>query len=107
MIRAKIFSSGGVLFGFELSGHSGYAEFGSDIICASVSSCAYMVANTVTDVYHIDAEIEVEDGFLSLTVPLSKAKELQKLFEGFSLHLNALAEEHREYLKVQNEIIHN
>ncbi len=105
MILAKVFSSGKKLVGFEISGHSGYANEGSDIICAAVSSCAYMVVNTVTDIYHIGADIELHDGFLKFLVPSSKAEELQKLFSGFELHLKALAEEYKSFLKVESKII--
>ena len=38
------------LTGFDISGHAMFAESGSDIVCASVSSAAYMAANTVTAV---------------------------------------------------------
>ena len=48
--------------GFEMSGHSGYGEEGSDIICSAVSSCAYMTANTLTEILGLNPEIEVEDG---------------------------------------------
>ncbi len=107
MILAKFLSTEDkTIFGFEINGHSGYAETGSDIVCASISSCAYMVANTVTDVYHIDAEIETQNGFLRFLVPIAKANELQPLFEGFRLHLNELSKDYRKYLKVKNEIIH-
>ncbi len=107
MILAKFLSTEDeTIFGFEISGHSRYRATGKDIVCASVSSCAYMVANTVTDVYHIEAEIEDEIGFMSLTVPISKAKTLEPLFEGFKLHLSELAKEYGKYLKVENEIIH-
>ena len=108
MILAKFYSSKSELVGFSVSGHSGYADSGNDIVCASVSSCAYMVANTVTDVFHIDAEIEVEpeSGFLSLFVPLSKAKEPAPLFEGFLLHLKELEKDYGKYLKVENVILH-
>ena len=107
MIFAKFLSTEDkTIFGFEISGHSGYADIGSDIVCASVSSCAYMVANTVTEIYHVAAQIENEDGFLSLTVPISKSGELQPLFEGFRLHLNELSKEYKKYLKAKTEIIH-
>lgn len=106
MILAKVFSSGKTIVGFELSGHSGYAEEGSDIVCACVSSCAYMVVNTVTEIYHINADIELHDGFLKFLVPVSGAGELQKLFSGFELHLKALTEDYGSFLKVENEIIH-
>ena len=50
MIRATFYKKGNKSCGFEISGHSGYAEQGSDIICASVSSAAYMAVNTVTEI---------------------------------------------------------
>lgn len=42
MIKAKFFKDNqGNLSGFDISGHAGYAEEGSDIICAAVSAIAY------------------------------------------------------------------
>lgn len=102
MILAKFFSLENKIVGFEISGHSGYAEQGSDIICASVSSCAYMVANTVTEIYRVEAEVEDDEGFLSLSVPASQAERLESLFKGFRLHLSALAKDYRGYLRVKN-----
>ena len=52
----------GDLLGFHVYGHSGYAEAGEDIVCAAISSAVYMVINTITDIMHIDADVEVEDG---------------------------------------------
>ena len=36
--------------GFCISGHAGAGSAGRDIVCAAVSSAAYMAANTLTDV---------------------------------------------------------
>jgi len=38
MIKIKIFEKGNIIYGIECSGHSGYAESGSDIVCSAVSS---------------------------------------------------------------------
>lgn len=51
----------GDLIGFRISGHSGFAESGSDIVCASISSAAYMAANTITDIINISAEVDVDE----------------------------------------------
>ena len=48
MIEAIFTVTDKVIQGFEISGHSDYSEEGSDIICAAVSSAAYMTANTLT-----------------------------------------------------------
>ena len=37
---------GGVL-GFSMEGHAEYGEAGEDIVCAAVSSAAYLAANTM------------------------------------------------------------
>ena len=55
----------GELVGFWIQGHSGYAEEGSDIVCAAVSSAAYMTANTILEVLGISADVTAEDGDMS------------------------------------------
>ncbi|MBR2315677.1 MAG: ribosomal-processing cysteine protease Prp [Clostridia bacterium] len=83
--------------GFEVDGHSGYAEEGSDIICASVSSAAYMTANTLTEIIGVKADIEVEDGYMHLV--LSEENETaKKLIEGFALHIGQLSEQYPDYV---------
>ena len=49
MIEVEFFREpDGTLTGYTFSGHSDYAEQGSDIVCAAVSSAAYMAANTIS-----------------------------------------------------------
>ena len=51
MLSAKFFVlESGTIVGFEILGHSGYAESGKDIVCSAVSSAAYMTENNITDV---------------------------------------------------------
>lgn len=44
-----------------ISGHSGYAEAGSDIICAAVSSMLMLTLNTVTERYGLKADILADE----------------------------------------------
>ncbi|MEE1320013.1 MAG: ribosomal-processing cysteine protease Prp [Acutalibacteraceae bacterium] len=97
MIKATFYKKEGILKGFEISGHSGYAEEGSDIICASVSSAAYMTVNTVTDVIGEYGEAEVDEGYLRFICESDKT-EVQAVMKGFLLHVNALADEYNEYI---------
>ena len=75
--------------GFEISGHSDYAEEGSDIVCAAVSSAALMTANTITEVQSLQADITENDGFLSLNLSQGDAKTAEVILNGLLLHLNA------------------
>ena len=99
MIDADFFKNGDELCGFEIKGHSGYGEQGTDIICASVSSAAFMTANTITDILFIDADISLnDDGFFKFVI--SPCKEAQPVLRGFELHLKALSQDYPENIKV-------
>ena len=103
MICAEFFSShGGSLLGFHITGHSGYAEAGSDIICAFVSSAAYMAANTVTDVINADAQAFDNEGEMLLKVKEKDAERCKDVLEGLRLHLMNTQEQYPEFLKVTN-----
>lgn len=63
MITAKFVYSGDIITGFSVSGHSGSAEIGKDIICSAVSSVSYMTVNTLTEIMLLNPEIIEKDGF--------------------------------------------
>lgn len=102
MIRAEFFTRGGTLCGFRIGGHSMAAESGSDIVCAAVSSAAYLTANTVTDVIGADAEASVqESGTMVLKVSLKDAGACLQVLEGFRRHMEALREQYPENITVK------
>ena len=70
MIRVDFFTAkDGGLNGFQIKGHSGSAASGEDIVCAAVSSAAYLTANTITEILHADASVFVDDGEMALRLP--------------------------------------
>lgn len=101
MIQAELFvKSDGRILGFRLSGHAGMAEYGSDTLCAFVSSAAYMTVNTITDVIHADADVQADNGYMYVRVSDKDARKCSVLLAGFKLHLLAAEEQYPEYLKV-------
>ena len=99
MVRFKFVRSGKTNIGFVCSGHAGFAESGQDIVCAAVSSAAYLTANTITDVIGAKAEVEVKDGYMS--VILTEADEQSvNLLNGLEAHIRALAEDYPRSIKV-------
>ena len=105
MTEIRFYSFKGTETGFEIEGHSGYAQSGEDIVCAAISSCAYMVANTATEIMKLDAEIEVEDGFMSFLLSQESAKKAADLISGFELHVKALEEQYPSFIAVSKENI--
>ncbi len=101
MITAEFFRSReGFLKGFHITGHSGMAEYGEDVLCAFVSSAAYMTSNTVTDVICADAHAEVGDGDMLLTVTEKDISECQIILEGLRLHLEETEKQYPDNLKL-------
>lgn len=101
MIRAEfLVTQQGVLTGFHLRGHAGYAGAGQDVICAFVSSAAYMTANTITDVMMLDAEAEATEGDMLFRMSEKNAVACQELLKGLKLHLENTEEQYPACLKV-------
>lgn len=101
MITAKFSFGDGLINGFEISGHSGYAEEGEDIICSAVSSVAYMVTNTLTEIMDLNPEIEVEDGYLKVLLNKEDAKKPEDILKGLLLHLEQIEKEGPEFIKIE------
>ena len=100
MIKVEIFGTSPIL-GFSISGHSGYAEEGEDIICAAVSSASYMTANTITEILNVEpVELSVSDGNMCLKLDELSAHKCSDILRGFVLHLSSLSEQYKQYIKV-------
>ena len=90
--------------GFSVSGHSGYSEAGSDIVCAAVSAVVTMAEATINDVCGAKAKVRVkeEDARVTLTLPASCDEEdtVQAVLAGMMLYLCNLREEYPDYIEV-------
>ena len=93
MIRVRFQTADDCITGFHLSGHAGAGEHGQDIVCAAVSSAAYMTANTIIEIVNAPVSVTVKDGLMDLTV-LSRIDRCQDILSGFQLHIQALAEQY-------------
>lgn len=101
MITARFKFAGDIITGFNISGHSGSAEKGSDIICSAVSSPAIMVANTITEIMCLNPSISEKDGFLNLSLTESEAIKAADILNGFILHLTELSKQYPKYILVE------
>lgn len=91
--------------GFEISGHSGYAVSGDDIVCAAVSSAAEMTANAIVELIGADCTVDVDEDLprLSLVINDDKGKtENCKLFlNALQLQIDGIKEAYPEYLTIK------
>ena len=90
--------------GFSVSGHSGYAEAGADIVCAAISTAVTMAEATINDVCGAKAKVRVkeEDARITLTLPASCDEEetVQAVLSGLMLTLISLREDYPDYIEV-------
>ncbi len=107
MIRASFYTTPeGELTGFSLRGHSGLAESGSDILCAAVSSAAFMAANTLLEIVHVSpTALIAEDGEMLLRVRKQDARLCRDILLGLKLHLEGLSEQYPERLTVSYDVL--
>lgn len=103
MIDSEFFTfSDGKKAGFRISGHSGTAEAGKDVVCAAVSSAAYLVVNTITDLLGRKVSVYVKDGFMECKIAPEDAEACSTLFEGLRLHLSALSRQYPHNIQVSD-----
>ena len=87
--------------GFNIEGHSGMAQAGYDIVCAAVSSAAYMTTNTITEVLKANADISVDRiGKMSIKINYKDINLCKDILLGFKIHMIALEEQYPENITV-------
>ena len=104
MTRCEFFTEGDRITGFSVSGHSGYAESGSDIVCAAITAIVTMAEATINDVCGAKAKVRVkeEDARITLTLPVSCDEEdsVQAVLAGLMLYLCSLRDDYPDYIEV-------
>ena len=106
MTTITFLTEGSRITGFDASGHSGFAEEGSDIVCAAVTSAVRLVDATVNEVMGLCASVHVhpETAHISFRLPggLAPAAEntCQALLTGLMVYLSELHQEYPQNIEV-------
>ena len=104
MIRCEFFMEEDRITGFSVSGHSGYAESGADIVCAAVSAVVTMAEATINDVCGAKAKVRVKDeqARITLTLPVSCDEEetVQAVLAGMMITLCGMRDDYPDYIEV-------
>ena len=103
MISAVFSIRNGKPCGFTIEGHSGSAERGRDIVCAAVSSAAYMAVNTVTEILGCEVQAEVRDGYMKISLR-GDADAAKDIFSGLMLHLTELSKDYPDFIRITTEV---
>ena len=105
MTRCEFFTENERITGFSVSGHSGYSEAGSDIVCAAISAAVAMAEATINDVCGAKAKVRIKEGDdnrVTLMLPVSCDEEdsVQAVLAGMMIYLCSLRDEYPDYIEV-------
>lgn len=91
MIRAEFYDSKGLLNGFSISGHAGYADRGQDVVCASVSSAVQLIVNLLNE-FDCEPKMNLGNNLVECRTTASP-NTASAMLEQLKLHFEAILEE--------------
>ncbi len=111
MTKLVFFRSGGVFYGFEEQGHTGYGEEGNDILCAALSAMTMLIINTVEVAYASSIDFTIDEETTNIRVrskaalPEFEEDELKRyavsgIFLAYYKQIEDMLEEYYDYLDV-------
>ena len=106
MTTVTFLTEGKRITGFDVIGHSGYAEAGADIVCAAITSAVRLTEATINDIFGLAANVKVREksGSITLRLPggLSERDEhaVQGLLSGLMLYCTELHDEYPDNIEV-------
>lgn len=105
MTKISFLKSNEFILGFSILGHSTKSadDLEGKIVCSAISSVAYMVVNTLTDVINAKVEAEITDGGMKVKV-LDKIEESQDILCGLKLHFVELSKDYPEKITINSEV---
>lgn len=99
MIKVKFYTEKDLTHKVVIDGHSGYADVGKDIVCASVSS---MVITTVNMILRLEKEAisyTTKDGFIEIVIH-KHTDVIDTIIENLRSLLQELAGEYPKNIKI-------
>lgn len=104
MTTIRLFYSGGQITAVEAKGHTGYAKYGKDIVCAAVSTLIQSTLLGLKEVAKLNVQITSGEGYLRYDITCGNAEERQKadlLLETMKLSLKDIAGEYKSHIRLE------
>ncbi|MBQ7880345.1 MAG: ribosomal-processing cysteine protease Prp [Clostridia bacterium] len=108
MIKITIIKNGENVTAISCDGHSGYAESGSDIVCASVSVLTQNAQKTFEEILHINTDYVVDEDVPSLSISLpsltgEQAKQAYLIMNSTANGLRDIASSFPKYINIKEK----
>ena len=93
MIRVLAYKRENAYIGFSVSGHAGFAEYGKDIVCASVTSAVQLTVNGICEILGQKADVTVKENEIALRL-FQVNSEAEAFLKALFLHLDLLSQDY-------------
>ena len=114
MTKLVFFRTGGVFYGFEEQGHTGFGEEGDDVLCAALSAMTMLIINTIEVAYASSVDFTIDEKTTNIKVrskaalPEYEEDELKRyavsgIFLAYYKQIEDMLEEYYDYLDVSVE----
>ena len=103
MTKVEIFRKNGNIIGYKASGHSGYSEQGSDIICSAISTSLQMTLIGIQEILKLKVDFKINDGFLDVdlkNISQNKLTQTNILTESMAIFLKELTKQYPKYIRL-------
>lgn len=105
MIRFEILRRRDVTLGFCVEGHAGYAQDGSDIVCAAVSVLVYNAVNSCERFAGTTLRVREQGDAFICELPQHPSESVRLLINSLFYGVEQVAEQYPEFVNiVQTEI---
>lgn len=103
MIKVKVIQTGERIEGIEVSGHSGYADAGADIVCSAVSTAMFLSLGLIEKVCpKYDFTSDENNAFMNLKI-LESNDLTEMVLENLVESLEGISSDYADYLQVKTE----
>jgi uncharacterized protein YsxB (DUF464 family) len=114
MTKLVFFRTGGVFYGFEEQGHTGYGEEGDDVLCAALSAMTMLIINTIEVAYASQVDFTIDEKTTNIKVtskaalPEYEEDEMKRyavsgIFLAYYKQIEDMIEEYYDYLDLSVE----
>ena len=99
MIKVKIRKKNNIIESIKITGHSGYSEAGSDIVCASVSSICITTVNALVRIDPSCINYKDVEGYLEVDIK-NHSEVIDILIENMISLLIELEKDYKKYIEI-------
>ena len=103
MTNITFYKKNGLILGFEISGHTGKADYGEDLLCCQISTIAQLAVVGIDEVKKVKNFHEISDGYLKISLEEKDATNgsVQFLFETCLQSLKSIVADEKKYAKLE------